>query len=45
MSEMRLYDIDGNRLHFSAGERRDFLAAAKAQKRDVRLLAHIVCVT
>ena len=36
MSEMRLYDTDGNRLYLNAEERRDFLAGAKAQKREVR---------
>ncbi len=36
MSEMRLCDTEGNRLYLNAEERRNFLAGAKAQKREVR---------
>ena len=39
MSEMRLYDVDGNRLYLTPNERRAFLIAAKDQRPEVRTFA------
>ena len=45
MSEMRLHDIQGNRLYLNADERSAFLAAARKHPPDVRTFAGTLTFT
>ncbi len=45
MSEMRLYDTEGNRLYLNAEERTAFLAAARKHPPDVRTFAETLAFT
>lgn len=45
MSEMRLYDTQGNRLYLTQSERADFLEAARFERPEVRTFAETLAYT